>query len=393
MANGYTFNQISSILNSIVADAQGRTASIGTTPRNTHEFVTMATTALSAGTDPIMHSINQLINKTVFAFRPYSRKFKILDTDNVTFGNTIRKVTPIFTGAENQPMYDYQPADGSATDHWTVKRPRTMVTMITGAEQYEVQAPTVFAEQLNSAFRGPDELSQFIASQVGEVSNEIEQQAEALARMTVANMVGAKMQSDSSSVIHLLTEYNALTGLTLTDKTVYQPANFPAFIKWAYSRISTVSDQMTERSTKWHKSPTGVTVLRHTPKEYQRLLMYAPAMEQVKTMVLSGLYNDNLLSLDVSESVNFWQNINDPTKINVSAKYMKDDGSVDNATKSANNVFAVLYDRDSMGVNIFNEGVSMTPMNAKGRYYNTFHHFTKRYYNDETENVAVFLLD
>lgn len=268
-----------------------------------------------------------------------------------------------------------------------------MVTMITGAEQYEIQAPTVFVDQLNSAFRNPEELASFLSAQVGEVSNEIEQQAEQLARMTVANMIGAKMQSDAGSVIHLLTEYNNLTGLTLDAQSVFKPENFPAFIKWAYSRIAVVSDQMTERSTKWHKSPTGVVVLRHTPKESQRLLMYAPAMEQIKTMVLSGLYNDSMLSLDVSESVNYWQNINQPEKINVNVNYMNDAGAVATATKTANNVFAVLYDRDSMGVNIFNEGVNTSPVNPKGRYYNTYHHFTRRYFNDETENVAVFLLD
>lgn len=110
MANSYSFNQIATILNNIVADAQGRTANIATTPRNTSEFVTMATTAMSLGTDPIMHSLNSLINRSVFAFRPYTRKFKILDVDNVTFGNTIRKVTPIFAdGAEISPCTTVSP--------------------------------------------------------------------------------------------------------------------------------------------------------------------------------------------------------------------------------------------------------------------------------------------
>lgn len=212
MANNYTFNQISTILNNIVADAQGKTANIATTPRSTADFVTMAQVALSVGTDPIMHSITQLISRTIFAYRPYSRKFKTLDTSDVMYGNTIRKITPIFeTGAENQPMYDSQPVDGQSTDHYTVKRPVSVQTVFTGAEQWEVKAPTVFVDQLKSAFRGPEELSEFMAVQMGEVSNEIEQQAEQLARMTVANMIGAKVQADSGNVIHLLTEYNAAT--------------------------------------------------------------------------------------------------------------------------------------------------------------------------------------
>lgn len=394
MANSYTFNQISTILNSIVADAQGRTANIATTPRNTAEFVTMATTALSAGTDPIMNSIMQMVNRTVFAYRPYTRKFQLLDVDGIEWGNTVRKITPIFTdGAENQPMYNDQPVDGSATDQWTIKRPKVAQTVFTGAEQYEIQAPTVFVDQLNTAFRGPDELSQFIANQVGEVSNEMEQQAETLARMTAVNFAAAKIHTDNG-VVHLLTEYKAATGLDdLTAQTVYQPENFPAFIKWVYARIASVSDQMTERSTAYHTTLNNAIILRHTPKEYQRLLMFSPAMHEIKSMVLADTYHDSFLSLIPYEAVNFWQNLNQPQKINVECKYLDVDGSVNTATVAKDKVFAILYDRDAMGVNIFSEGALVTPVNAKGKYYNTFHHMAKRYWNDTTENGVVFLLD
>ena len=394
MANSYTFNQISTILNSIVADAQGRTANIATTPRNTAEFVTMATTALSAGTDPIMNSIMQMVNRTVFAYRPYTRKFQLLDVDDIGWGNTVRKITPVFTdGAEKQPMYNDQPVDGSSSDQWTIKRPKVVQTLFTGAEQYEIQAPTVFVDQIKSAFRDPDELSQFIANQVGEVSNEMEQQAETLARMTAVNFAAAKIHTDNG-VVHLLTEYKAATGLNdLTAQTVYQPENFPAFIKWVYARIASVSDQMTERSTAYHTTLDNAIILRHTPKEYQRLLMFSPAMHEIKSMVLADTYHDSFLSLIPYEAVNFWQNLNQPQQINVVCKYMDSDGSVNTETVAKDKVFAILYDRDAMGVNIFSDGALVTPVHAKGKYYNTFHHMAKRYWNDTTENGVVFLLD
>ena len=394
MANSYTFEQISSVLNSIVADAQGRTPNIATTPRNTADFVTMAQTALAAGTDPIMNSLTQLINRTVFAYRPYTRKFQLMDVNSVDFGNTIRKVTPIFTdGAQNSPQYNSQPADGLSTDQWTIKRPKALQTVFTGAEQYQIQAPTVFVDQLKSAFRGPDELGAFIAAQVGEVSNEMEQQAEALARMTAVNFAAAKIHTDNG-VVHLLTEYKAATGLNdLTATTVYQPENFPAFIKWVYARIAAVSDQLTERSSVWHTNIAGALVMRHTPKEYQRLLMFAPAMHQIKSMVLADTYHDSMLSITPNEAVNYWQNINQPEQINVVAKYLDVDGSINEATVAEDKLFAILYDRDAMGVNVFSDSAYTTPINAKGKYYNTFHNMVKRYWNDTTENGVVFLLD
>ena len=394
MANSYTFNQIATILNQITADSQGRTANIATTPRDTSEFVTMARTALAAGTDPIMNSITQMINRTIFAYRPYTRKFKILEADNLTWGNIVRKLTPVFTdGADDAPLYNDQPLDGNSTDQWKIKRPKTVETVFTGAEVYQIQAPTVFVDQLNSAFRGPEELSAFIAAQVGEVSNEIEQQAEALARMTAVNFAAAKIHT-GNGVVHLLTEYKAATGLSeLSDTTVMQPEKFPAFIKWVYARIAAVSDQMTERSNAYHTTLTGKNILRHTPKEYQRLLMFSPAMHQIKSMVLADTFHDDFLKLTPYEAVNFWQNLNQPQQINVTASYLDVDGSVKTATVAKDKLFAILYDRDAMGTNVMSEGALVTPVNAKGKYYNTFHSMTKRYWNDTTENGVVFLLD
>ena len=65
MATGYTFAQIATILNQIVADAQGRTADISAAPRDMSQFVAMAESGLSVGTDPIMTSISTVINRSV----------------------------------------------------------------------------------------------------------------------------------------------------------------------------------------------------------------------------------------------------------------------------------------------------------------------------------------
>lgn len=173
-----------------------------------------------------------------------------------------------------------------------------------------------------------------------------------------------------------------------------QPSNYPAFIKWAYARINNISDLMEERSVKYHVNLAQNNILRHTPKEYQRLLIYSLAAQQIKTMALSGIYNKDLLTMpNVAESVNFFQNINAPDAINITAKYMDATGAVQTATVAQDAIFAVLYDRDAMGVNLFNQGAAVTPLNARGMYYNSYYHFAKRYWNDLTENCVVFLLN
>lgn len=397
MANDYTFAQVATILNGIVQEAQGRAANDAHVPVDTYEFVSLANTAITTvGLDPIMNAVTQMINRTIFSFRPYKRKFRIIENSDIAFGNAVRKILPIFTdSAENQPMYDSQPADGQSTDQWTIKRPKVLQTVITGANQWEVQAPTVFAEQLKSAFTGPDELMRFLSAQTNEVQNEIEQQAEALARNTIANFVGnLKLRANTENCIHLLTEYNTLTGLSLTAQTVYQPGNFEGFVKWMYARMNQVSDRMTNRTDRYNLGVTGYTILRHTPKADQRLLMYSPFMRQVETMVMSGIYHNDLLTVAEHESVDFWQDFEFPDRIDVVPSVLTASGSVDTGTTaSVTNLVAVLYDRNAMGTNLFDNSVNVTPLNAKGKYYNTYYHFTKRYWNDVTENGVIFVLD
>lgn len=354
----------------------------------------MAETALAAGTDPIMHSISQMIARTVVSVRPYKASTALLDSDALTYGNVVRKITPIFVdSAIDQPMFDDQPVDGQSTDHYKIKRPKALETRFSGFKQWMVQAPTVFEEQLRSAFRGPDELSRFLSAQMTEVNNEIESQKEALARGTIANFIGGKLARNTAAQIHLLTEYNTLTGESFTVEDIYKPANFTPFIKWLYSRIADISGLMEIRSVDWHEPLTGYTIMRHTPKSAQKLLMFNNLLEQIKTMALSGIYHENMLNMDNTAGVEYWQNIKDRTTIKVSAAYTAADGTRTTADVTKANVVGLLYDREAMGINVNLESVNVTPLNAAGKYYNTFYHFVRRYYNDITENAVIFLLD
>ena len=73
-ANSLSFNQIATILNSIVTQATGQ-AQI--TPVNGADFVTVAQTGLLAGYDNLMGAISQVLSRTLIANRPHYRKFQM----------------------------------------------------------------------------------------------------------------------------------------------------------------------------------------------------------------------------------------------------------------------------------------------------------------------------
>lgn len=391
MANTLTIDQVSTVLNAIVAQATGNTA-IATA--DTKDFVTVAQTGLLAGYDPLIGAISQVLSRTIFSVRPYTRKFKSLEADSITYGNHVRKINIADKAAQNDGRLPL--TDGVAVDQQQVSKPTILQTNFYGAQTYERQY-TIFKDQLDTAFSSPEEFARFISMVVQNVSDMIEQDHEQFARMTVANYIGGVISGPNAAnqVVHLLTEYNTATGLSLTATTVLQPANYPGFVKWAFARIAALSALLTERSEIFHTNVTGKAIQRHTPEAEQRVYLYAPSKFGIESRVLADTYHDNYLSMAKHEAVNFWQSIKTPDTVNVKPTWMKADGTLQSAANAVvqANVFGVIFDREAMGYTTVNQWSSPAPFNAKGGYTNVFFHFTDRHWNDFTENGIVLLMD
>lgn len=388
-ANDLSFNQLSTVLNSIVAQATGKNPLAIT---NTSEFISVAQTALKTGYDPLLQSISQVLSRTIFSTRPYYRKFGGIQVDNQKWGNITRKLNISDKDWENDVRFEL--VDGESVDMYKVNKPNILQTNFYGANVYE-RSYTIFKDQLDCAFSGPDEFARFLSMVTGNCTDMIEQAHENLARATVANYIGGKVKGDADSCIHLLTEYNALTGLALTKENVYQPANYKPFIDWVYSRIATLTELMTERSQLFHTNITGKTINRHTPLQRQRVYLYAPARFNIESMSLANTYNYNFLKMAYNETVNYWQSIKNPSKINVMPSYLKADGTITTpeAALEQDDIFGVIFDEEALGYTVMNQWSATTPFNAKGGYSNVFFHFTDRFWNDFTENGLVLLLD
>lgn len=389
--NDLTFNQLSMVLNSIVQQATGQQAQQAT---NTAEFVSVAQTVLKTGYDPVLQAISQVLSRTIFSIRPYTRKFGGLMVSNQQFGNIVRKLNIADKDWEEDSRFEL--TDQNSVDMYKVNKPSILQTNFYGANVFE-KSLTIFKDQLDCAFSNPDEFGRFVSMTMTNASDMIEQAHENLARATLANFIGGKISGDTASVIHLLTEYNTITGLKppLTAETVYQPANFKPFMQWVYSRVASLSSLMTERTQKFHINVTGKEISRHTPVNKQKVYLYAPARYQTETMVLADVYHDNFLRMADNETVNFWQSIDKPDEINVQPVYLQADGTLksDDTPLNQKGIFGVMFDEEAAGYTVVNQWSAPTPFNSKGGYSNIFWHFTDRYWNDFTENGIVLLLD
>ena len=399
--NTLTFEQVSTVLNSIVHQATGETNLAAT---DAGSFVSVAQTALRADRDAVMNAISNVLARTIFSIRPYSAKFVKLEKDLPTWGAYMRKLSIANSDWADDEAYAYpvtydatqNPADGlgGVVDQWKIKKPDAIQTNFYGQSVYADHV-TITESQLETAFRSPDELGSFLSLIMTNLSNRLEMSRDAISRGLVANMIGALIsENDSNRVVHLLTEYNAETGLSLTAQTVYQPANFPAFMKWVYARVAQISDLMTENSTLYQTVISGKPVLRHTPVQNQKIYLYSPARHQIDARVLADTYHDSYLRYADVESVNFWQSIKTPDSINITPTYTSAAGAVvtGNAVEQAG-IFGLIFDEDAMGYALLDRRMLSTPVNANGLYRNIWLHCKQKVFMDNTEKAAVLLLD
>ena len=394
-ANTLSYNAIGMLVSQIVSQATGKAAIM---PTNTSDFVAVANTGLLAGYDNLMGSISQVLSKTIISNRPYTRHFKGLEADSIRWGNHVRKISYVDRDWEDGSALPI--TTGVAVDDQAPIVDEVLQTNFYGQNAYQIPY-TLFANQLDVAFRGPDEFGAFITGKLQNISDMVEQKHESLARMALANLiVGIYDAGYTNQVVHLVTEYNTYVGnspaKTLTELRASD--EYPQFMKWVYGRIAALSAMLTERSVIYHAnvtSPVDKTLARHTPYSKQNVYLLSSDKFYMESRVLADTFHDNYLAMSDVEILNFWQDINTPDEIDATATHMDVDGTLVTPGTSTNltNVFGIICDVEACGYTVANQRSTSAAYNGKGEYQNFWIKFDDRYWNDFTENAIVFVLD
>lgn len=387
--NNMTFEQAAALMNNIYHQATGATSLAAT---STADFVSQAQTALKTGYDAVSSSISSILTRTIFSVRPYSAKFTGIQVDSNRWGNHVRKINYLDQDVSNDDRYTL--TDGQSVDMYTVRKPKVLQTNFYGAQTYEDWV-TIYRDQLDTAFTGPEQFSQFISGVMQNMTDKLEQFREGQRRETLLNFIGAKLAVDTDNVIHLLDEYQTRTGTNLTTTTVYAPANFTPFVKWLYGYIEGLTGLMSNRSELYHLNVTGKAIKRHTPKDRMRAFVNAQFAAAIGPEALSSVFQLSQMGEIGWESVDFWQSIKAPMSIKVTPNYLKvADGTVATAAEQTNTqLLGILFDEEAMGMSDKSTWTMATNMNPRGGFYNQWYHVTVQTWNDLTENAVVLLLD
>lgn len=400
--NNMSFQDAATVLNGLVAQQTGETALAPIA--NAGDYISVGTSLLKTGIDPLATGISQMVQRTLFAIREYRARLEgAMDVDNDEWGAVTRKINAIDADLESEEAYAL--TDGQSKDQWTVKKPRLFQTNFYGYDVWRDHV-SVTEQQLKNAVLNPAEMGQLLGLILGNKDQTMQQSREAFRRMNLCNYIGALAQLDGDRVVHLATEYCTEMGIPVASGTdaatiVKAQANYGDFIKWAYARIAQVSDLMTHRGAAFHTLPTdgqgnALPLMRVTPKEDQKILVLASDLHQIGARVLADTFNSSMVSdkLPYTESVAFWQALKAPDQVSVAPAYMAADGTITQGNQiQVSNVFAVIYDRWALGINLHDQRVAVTPLNANGLYVNYWYHEARRAYMDITENGVLFLAD
>lgn len=366
--------QIYDIVNSVNKQTMGLT---DLTVVDEQGLISLGQTVLTTNglADTWLNSLAQRIGRTIISFREYKSKYSDMVLDSLQWGNIVQKIKVSMPEATEDESYNL--VDGESIDMYKVANPKVKQAFFTSETPYQFFV-TVKRTQLQEAFTSETSMNGFISAIYGEVQNAIEVSLESLARNCINNFI-AECQ-DTKRVINLLALYNEETGKSLTVKSCKHDKEFLAF---CVSRIKLYSKYMENMSTLYNDG----TQTRHTPKALQHLRVLEDFESRLETVVQYQAFKDGYVKLENYHTTSFWQNAKSPSHINVK-KASKGTPVIFNPQE----IVAILYDRDALGLYKKDSWNSTTPFNSAGGYYNTYYHHKELYFNDLSENFIVFIL-
>lgn len=423
MARSLTHRDCHALMNLLVKEATGQDATIQAVDSST--FVSAGELVLSTGVDNVLNSLSLVLGRTFMAVRPYKAKLAIINALNTEmYTNRMRKIS--FYSRESQASGDFNTqlytnlaagydngengvtagGDPVSTKSMWVQNPAVPLEVnFAGSSTWE-DSTTIYEYQLKNIFRSEEEFGQFVSGIMTEKGNDIESQKEAFNRMTILNHIAGVYDLDTAAgaangrVVNLTKAYNDRFGTSYTSAQL-RSTYLKSFLEFFVATFKLQSRYMTYRSAKYHWSPAktvgGVSykLLRHTPYNKQRVMLYEPLFTEAEAMVLPEIFRPNYLDINTQyEGVDYWQNVNDPSAIDVVPAIPDVSTGVQTAGAEVELPYIVgmIFDEDAIMIDYQLDSAATTPLEARKHFRNMWWSFAKNAINDFTENCIIFIM-
>ena len=408
------------LMNALVKEAVGASSTIQAV--DTSSFVSAGESVLSTGTENVLNSLAMVVGRRMVAVRPYNAPLRIINAINTGIYSD-RLLKDSFysrwaqpSGAFNTDLYTNlatgftageniggSPAAAQSTkSQWEQNLPVPMEFNFAGRNTWQ-DCSTIPEIQLQQAFRSEADFSDFVTGYMMERANDLESQKEAYNRMTLLNYIAGIYDLSSvmnGSVVDLTSEFNTEFGTSYTRDELLS-TYLKEFMEFFTAKVKIDSDRMTNRSVNYHWSPAkqvgGVDyyLLRHTPKDRQKLILYAPMFAKAQSYVFPEIFNPQYLDIGNYEGVMYWQNENDPAAIDVTPAIPN---TASPASQTAgtrvqlDHVVGILFDTDACMVDYQLETALSTGVEARKHYRNVWYTYCRNSLCDFTEKGILYYM-
>lgn len=373
----------STLINNAAANFSGLEETVNQDLSNIVDFGRKLEDMNPWGVDAFFGKLADQFNTIKFWSRPYVSFAPSVYIESERFGSIRAMYRTPYLDSEPSPVYNLQ--QGQSYDQYVVNKQEVDVRLWSDKFSSKVKTITLPHEQIESAFRNASEMMSFIGMLEMARDNSHRRAWDELIMSLFQAIIGMAVNSGGMQNILLLTEYNAISGNTLTaPNALYNEG----FIRYAIYRMGVIRDQM-----------SLVTGMFNTSG-----YMSATAPDRQRTVLLSdfaraaGVYlhdapnqfNTGNLTIPKADIVPAWQGMGetgtyvDRSSINATIRI----GS-NTITANTNNVLGVVYDEWALGVSAQRHEVT-TAWNALGHYTNYFDQMFGGFFVSPDENVVVF---
>ena len=417
MARSFTPRDAHAIMNLMLKQATGDTS---ITVVDASTFASAGELVLATGMENVFNSLNIVLGRLIIASRPYEAKMRIVGAKEVgAFSNRARKISyyskyALPDGSHNTQLFTnlaegYTSGDNggvSTKSQWEQHQAMPLEMNFGGSDVWQ-HCITQYEDQVKIAFRNEAEFIEFVAGYMQEHKNDIAQEMEGFYRLTLLNRMGQAYDMAAymnGSAVDLVAAFNARYGTTYNG-TQLRGTYLKEFLAFMVATIRQYSEFMEERDIAYHwdvpKTIGGDTyhILRHTPKNKQKLALYAPLFNEAEALVLPEIFNPKYLSVDNYEGVSFWQAKSNRAGINITPAITDADSTsptygtqIAGSAVALDYVVGCLFDEDAVLAEMQLNVARSTPVEARKGYRNTWDTFAKNMISDPTEKFILFYM-
>ena len=422
MARVLTVKDAHTLMNQLVRQATGQ-AAIAVVDAST--FVSAGEKVLATGTENTMNALSLVLGRTFAAVRPYKARLLSINAINTgVYSHRIRKISyytkdAVASGWFNTDLYTNHadgftageniggtpPAAQSTKSQWEQNVPMPLEINFGGSSTWQ-DVITMYEDELQQAFNSESSFNAFIEGILVNHGNLIELQKESFNRMTLLSAIAARYYLSANFAtmkINLTAAYNQYFSTSYTSAQL-RSTYLTSFLEFMTAKIKETEDRFTENGTAYHdpmtKTVDGVSysILRHTPKDRQKLLMYGPLFRMAEAIVKPEIFRPEYLDMDKQfEAVEFWQSNASETarpQVKFNGAYMDSNG-VQQATgdQEIPYLVGVLFDEDALMTDYQLERATVTGLEARKGYRNNWLTFAKNAIVDQTENMVIFTME